>query len=224
MGQQAAIFEKQVQRTLRLRHLLHLPTDYGVDPRRTWPLILFLHGVGERGEDIELVKKHGVAKVAERQPDFPFIAVSPQCPEYTWWSDHIEALDGLLAGVCDRYAVDLDRVYLTGLSMGAYGAWHLATVYPLRFAAVVPICGGGAWHLGFPERVCTLKDTPVWAFHGALDDVVPLAESEKMVNALVACGGEVRFTVYPHAPHDSWTETYDNAELYAWMLRQRRRH
>ena len=114
--------------------------------------------------------------------------------------------------------IDPTRIYLTGLSMGGYGTWHMAVTYPQKFAAVVPICGGGGWMYGFPKRVCALKDVPVWAFHGALDPVVPLQASQDLVNALNECGGEARLTIYPEALHDSWTQTYDNPELYQWLL------
>jgi predicted peptidase len=222
MTQQAHTFEMQITRQVRLNYLLFLPEGYGADPQQTWPLILFLHGAGERGDDLELVKKHGIAKVAEQREDFPFVVVSPQCPQDTWWSAYVEALTALLDEIVATHAVDRDRLYLTGLSMGAYGTWHLATMYPERFAALVPICGGGPWFLGFPERVCVLREVPVWVFHGAKDDVVPLEESRKLVEALKACGGDVRFTVYPDAMHDAWTETYDNPELYEWFLKHRR--
>jgi len=222
MGQLANVFETRITKTVHLNYLLFLPNGYGADPEENWPLILFLHGAGERGDDLSLVKKHGIPKMVEQQEDFPFIAVSPQCPQDSWWSDHIEAINGLLSDITTTYAVDTDRVYLTGLSIGGYGTWHLATVYPERFAGVVPICGGGAWFLGFPENVCAIKDVPVWAFHGAKDDLVPLEESEKMVETLKACGGNVRFTVYPDADHDSWTRTYDSPELYEWLLKHTR--
>jgi len=222
MVQKAHSFEKKVLKTLRLDYLLFLPQGYGSDPQGRWPLILFLHGAGERGDDLALVKKHGIPKIVERQNDFPFIALSPQCPADSAWWVHNDALDALLDEIVGTYAADPDRLYLTGLSMGGYGAWHLATLYPHRFAAVAPICGGGLWFFGFPENVCRLKDVPVWAFHGAKDPAVPLEESEKMVEALKDCGGDVRFTVYPDAGHDSWTETYDNPELYEWFLQHRR--
>jgi len=160
--------------------------------------------------------------VVEQGDDFPFIAVSPQCPQDTWWSDHIASLDALLNEISDRYAVDSDRVYLTGLSLGGYGAWHMAVTYPERFAAVAPICGGGLWFHGFPERVCALKDVPVWAFHGAKDQVVPPGETETLVKALRKCGGDVHCTIYADAEHDAWTRTYDNPELYQWFLAHRR--
>jgi predicted peptidase len=218
MTQQAHSFEVQITKTVRLNYLLYLPKGYGTDPHKKWPLILFLHGAGERGDDLELVKVHGIPKILKRRKTFPFIVVSPQCSEDAWWPGEVEALAALLDEVVARYAVDPERVYLTGLSMGGFGAWSLAMARPERFAAVAPICGGGN-----PGRVCVLKDVPVWAFHGALDPVVPLARSEEMVNALKACGGDVRLTVYPDAEHDSWTRTYDDPELYAWFLRHTRK-
>ncbi len=215
------MLERQITRSIRLPYLLHLPRDYEADPERRRPMILFLHGAGERGDDLEQVKVHGIPKVAEAL-DLPFIAVSPQCPVDTWWSDHLDALDLLIDDVAARYAADPDRLYLTGLSMGGYGTWHLAAVYPDRFAAIAPICGGGAWHAGFPGRVATLKAVPTWVFHGAKDRVVPPRESRRLVRALQAAGGDVRLTLYPEAGHDSWTETYENPELYAWFLSHRR--
>ncbi len=203
--------------TVSLRYLLFLPRDYGADPDKEWPLILFLHGMGERGDDLDLVRIHGIPKIVERQPDFPFVAVSPQCPGETTWRDHHLILKGLLDAIVANYAVDTARIYLTGLSMGGYGTWSTAMTYPKLFAAIAPICGGG-----FTEFVSELKEVPVWAFHGAEDEVVKLEMGQRMVDALRACGGNVRFTVYPGVGHDSWTETYDNPELYEWFLEHRR--
>jgi len=221
MSQQAQKLVKRISRTVKLDYWLYLPHEYGQDTTR-WPLILFLHGMGERGSNLELLKKHGIPKIAAQNPDLPYIAVSPQCPGDSWWTDQTAALDALLRNIMQRYAVDPDRVYLTGLSMGGYGTWHLAAAYPHRFAAIVPICGGGLPMYGFPERVAVLKDVPVWAFHGAKDETVPLAETQKLVDVLQRVGGNVRFTVYPEAGHDAWTATYGNPELYAWLLAQKR--
>ena len=221
MPQEACLLDTTITKQVRLSYLLHLPTGYGEKEQR-WPLILFLHGMGERGDQLALVKRHGIPKIAEEWSDFPFVAVSPQCPADSTWALQHDALLALLDDILARYAVDPGRVYLTGLSMGGYGTWELASAHPERFAAIAPICGGGTPFLGFPARVCTLKDVPVWAFHGAKDTVVPLGESEKMVAALRACGGNVRFTVYPEAGHDAWTETYANPELYAWFLSHHR--
>ena len=218
MIEQEKALEAQITRTVKLNYLLHLPDGYNTEQGQTWPLILFLHGAGERGDDLSLVKTHGIPKVAMLLDEFPFIAVSPQCPSDHWWSDYLEVLIALLDETIASYAVDPGRIYLTGLSMGGFGTWHLAVEYPDRFAAIAPICGGGVWAYGFPERVCAIKHLPTWVFHGAKDAVVPLESSEVLVEALQACGGNVRFTVYPEAEHDSWTETYENPELYQWFL------
>lgn len=204
-----------------LGYLLHLPANYQSDQR--WPLILFLHGYGQSGDDVDAVRAQGIARIVSEQPDFPFIAVAPQCPWHTWWPELAEDLDVLLDQISSSYAVDPARIYLTGLSMGGFGTWYLGTTRPQRFAAIAPICGGGYWFHGFPQRVAALKDTPVWAFHGAKDDVVPLAASQQLVDALQEAGGDVRLTIYPEAAHDSWTETYNNPELYAWFLQHRRK-
>lgn len=223
MTQQTHHFETQITRTIRLLYLLHLPPGYRQSRRRKWPLIFFLHGAGQRGYEVEQVKKHGIPKIVEQQADFPFITVSPQCPPEVWWVTKLEALNTLLDEVIAAHVVDITRIYLTGLSMGGYGTWHWAAQNPERFAAIAPICGGGVELLGFPEKVCALKGMPVWAFHGAQDTVVRLEESVKMVEALKACGGNVRLTIYPEAEHDSWTETYDNPKLYRWFLKHSRR-
>ncbi len=214
--------EAEARIPVRLGYLLHLPGDYRKDPDKRWPLILFLHGMGERGDDLEKVKIHGIPKLADKNPDFPFVTVSPQCPADSVWTAQLPALEALLDLVLDHYAVDPARVYLTGLSMGGYGSWALGSQSPQRFAAVVPICGGGRTEAGFPAKVAALKGVPVWAFHGADDAVVPLAESEKLVDHLRSVGGDVRLTVYPDCGHNSWERTYDNPYLYRWLLKHHR--
>jgi len=216
-GQSEQMFEKEITKTVSLRYLLYLPKGYGEKKEQKWPLLLFLHGAGERGTDINLVKKHGPSKLIEQGRDFPFIIVSPQCPANAWWTEMTDSLAPLLDEVQSKYAVDPDRVYLTGLSMGGFGTWTLACRYPERFAAIAPICGGGEWYLTY-----RLKNVPVWAFHGAKDPVVPLRESTEMIEALKRTGGDAQLTVYPEAEHDSWTETYNNPKLYDWFLSHRR--
>jgi len=214
-GQHAQAFEKTITKTLTCKYLLFLPESYGQKDHR-WPMILFLHGAGERGDDLELVKKHGPPKIVEQRKDFPFIVVSPQCPGASWWTDEIEVLINLLDDIVARYEVDTTRIYLTGLSMGGYGTWALAWMYPQRFAAIAPICGG------YPFMAERLQNVPVWAFHGAKDNLVPVKESEEMVQAIKAAGGDAKLTVYPDAGHDSWTATYNNQELYDWLLQHRK--
>ncbi|MBI5773934.1 MAG: alpha/beta fold hydrolase [Verrucomicrobia bacterium] len=223
--QTAQVFAKKLSRAHRLKYLLFLPRGYDAKSRQRWPLLLFLHGAGERGANLKLVAKYGPPKIAPHQPGFPFILVSPQCPARTMWDP--DALLALLDDVTARHRVDRRRVYLTGMSMGGFGAWRLAIAEPQRFAAVVPICGGGdvlPIFLAEPARERALRTLPVWAFHGACDEVVPLAESERMVQALRQAGAtDVRLTVYPDAGHDSWTETYDNPKLYEWLMSHARK-
>jgi len=211
--QKEARLEKQIPVTLD--YLLYLPADY--EQQDAWPLVMFLHGAGERGDDLELVKKHGPPKLVENGKQFPFILVSPQCARGDWWSSKPLELMALVDEISEKYKVDESRVYLTGLSMGGFGTWMLAAYAPERFAAIIPICGGG-------EVLATraLRNMPTWVFHGAKDPVVPLTRSEVMVTALERSNKQVKFTVYPDALHDSWTATYDNPEVYQWLLEQKR--
>ncbi|MGE5672319.1 MAG: prolyl oligopeptidase family serine peptidase [Mycobacterium leprae] len=213
--QQAQAFTGEIRRQVSARYLVYLPEGYGQEPAKRWPLILFLHGSGERGDDLALVRKHGPLKVVGEGTALPFVIVAPQCPADQVWS--LDVLEGLLDHTLADYAVDPSRVYLTGLSMGGYGTWEWGLQSAGRFAAMAPICGGG-------NRISAYfaGTVPTWAFHGAKDDLVPAAESERMVEALRERGVEVRFTVYPEARHDSWTETYNNPELYEWFLSHQR--
>lgn len=208
-----------------LKYLLFLPKGYEGDKAKRWPLMLFLHGAGERGNDIWKVTTHGPPKMVTQNPDFPFILVSPQCPEGQVWSSDV--LLGLLDEVVGKLRVDAHRVYLTGLSMGGYGTWDLGMKYPERFAAIVPICGGGELIpilLANGPRGQALKSLGVWAFHGGKDPVVPTEESQRMVGLLKKIGAaDVKLTIYPEAGHDAWTETYNNPELYTWLLSHQRR-
>jgi predicted peptidase len=210
-NQKAARLDKELRVTMD--YLLYLPSNY--NEKEKWPLMLFLHGAGERGSNLDLVKKHGPPKLISKGKEFPFIVVSPQCPKNRHW-EPIE-LTVLLDDVTSKLKVDTDRIYLTGLSMGGFGTWALAAYSPDRFAAIVPICGGGdtIW----AKRIAHL---PVWVFHGAKDPGVPLKRSQEMVDALKKAGDNVNFTVYPDAGHDSWTATYDNPKLYKWLLEQKR--
>jgi predicted peptidase len=215
--QNAQNFEKTITKVVKANYLLYLPKDYGKEADKKWPLILFLHGSGESGSDIEKVKMHGPPKLVAGGKEFPFVIVSPQSPaSRIGWP--VETLNILLDEILQKYSVDPDRVYLTGLSMGGFGTWAFASANPERFAAIAPICGGGD-----PFRARRMKDLPIWVFHGAKDPTVPIKMSEDMVEALKKAGADVKFTVYPEAGHDSWTATYDNPELYTWFLEHTRK-
>jgi len=212
-GEQGAqTFSKKVTKMVDCNYLLYLPADYG-KANKTWPVIMFLHGAGERGNNPEVVKKHGPPKMIAQGKQFDFIVVSPQCPNDIWWTEQTDILINLLDEIEKKYRVDTDRVYLTGLSMGGFGTWALAEKYPQRFAAIAPICGGEERYMA-----SRLKNVPVWAFHGAKDKTVPVERSQEMVNEVKVAGGDAKLTIYPEAEHDSWTETYENRQLYEWFL------
>lgn len=177
------------------------------------PLILFLHGVGERGTDLQLIKQYGIPDRVATVSDFPFITVSPQCPKDSYWTEETETLKELLIHCVQTYKADPERVYLTGLSMGGAGAWRLAIDHPHLFAALAPICGKS-----YPKEAHALKGLPVWIFHGEEDDVNPLTHSKDMAEALLEEGADVLLTVYPEVGHDSWTKAYETEELYRWFL------
>jgi predicted esterase len=197
-------------------YLLSLPDGYNADTSKKWPLVMFLHGSGERGNDIGKVEVNGPPKLVAAGKKFPFILVSPQAKEdEDGWEP--ENLYHLLVYLKKTYRADPDRIYLTGLSMGGFGTWKLATNHPEEFAAIVPICGGGdtsmAWRLRY---------TPVWCFHGALDNVVPVSKDEQMVASVRKYNPSVKFTVYPDLYHNSWERTYNNDSLYTWLLAQKK--
>ena len=199
---------------MKLDYSLYLPQGYEKEGK-AWPLVLFLHGAGESGQDLNKVKVHGPPKLVEAGKEFPCIIVSPQAPRMGW---DVPTLNALLDDLVATLKVDKDRIYVTGLSMGGFGTWALAAAHPDRFAALVPICGGGN-----PEEAKKLKNIPNWVFHGAKDRVVPPNRSEAMVKALQSAGAtHVKFTLYPNADHDSWTETYNNPEMWDWLLKQKR--
>lgn len=203
------------------KHITDSPLPYLLfDPgsAQPAPLVLFLHGAGERGHDLGLVATQGLPAALLKQSPFPepVRVIAPQCPADSWWTLELTALSELLDEALTRYPSDPARVYLTGLSMGGYGSWHLAQKYPERFAALAPICGGG-----IPPLAGRLKGLPIWAFHGDQDEVVPLTVSQAMVAAVNAAGGSARLTVYPGVGHDSWSRAYGEPELYRWLLSQK---
>ena len=219
-GQAEKRLEKKVDVKVDGRYLLYLPVGYEKGAEKKWPMMMFLHGAGERGDNLNLVKIHGPAEMVEKGKEFPFILVSPQCPAGKWWteSEQLLFLKALLDEIEAECNVDKSRVYLTGLSMGGFGTWALAIEQPERFAAIAPICGGGMKFLAY-----RLKNVPTWVFHGEDDDVVPLSYSQGMVDSLKLAGGDVRFTVYPKTGHDSWRKAYADEELYEWFLSHRRK-
>lgn len=199
-----------------LPYLFSQPGGNGAPGR--YPLIFFLHGAGERGRDLDMIRHYGIPKMAARWKDFPFFTVSPQCPPHTYWEDLDTVLLALLDDILARYPVDPGRVYLTGLSMGGHGTWVLGLQEPQRFAALAPVCPPFPNVLNLPQRLLAIKEKPVWVFHGGKDDVVPVEHSRRMVDMLRKLDAPVKYTVYPNARHDSWIQAYADPGLYGWFL------
>ena len=201
------------------RFWLYLPKRYEEKAEESLPLIIYLHGSSRRGRNIEEVKANGLPPVLDTKDDFEFVVASPQAlSNYPWqesWrpDDLILLLDHLI----ETYRIDPSRIYLTGLSMGGYGTWACIAKHRDRFAAAIPICGGGD-----PAWAKSIGDLPIWAFHGGDDRVVPAQRSEEMVEAIQSVNGNARLTIYPGVGHDSYTRTYANPEIYQWLLNHSR--
>lgn len=188
---------------------------HGFMPEKKYPVILFLHGAGSRGEDSQKLYSNPYFSCIEKHEDFPFISVAPLCSENTWF-DMFERLKAFVLQLVQLPFVDAGRVYLMGASMGGYATWQLAMSLPEIFAAIVPICGGGMyWNAG------RLINVPVWAFHGKKDATVLVQESINMVDAVNRCGGNAKLTIYPENGHNAWSDTYENPEVFEWLLQQK---
>ena len=211
------IIQQEIYDPSTLNYLLFLPRDTSATINGKYPLIISLHGIGERGSDLWRVKGEGLPKILDGKDTFPFIVVSPQCPSSTEWyfNDGVQLqIDKLIDSVIARYPVDTSRIYLTGFSMGGIGTLDLAIRYPHRFAALIPI----AFRIEDGWNVCTIKDIPMWAFHGQLDPIIPLFKAQSVIDTLSSCGGNPTFTIYSDLFHDAWTRTYNNSEIYDWLL------
>lgn len=198
-----------------LRYWLYTPEAEA--PADGWPLVVFLHGAGERGDDLQKVTVHGPPKFAAAGGELPYILVAPQCPTGIGWEPLGYPLWQLVDELLAAHPINPDRIYLTGLSMGGYGTFGIGALAPERLAAIAPICGGAEARIAR-----TLADVPAWVVHGALDMAVPVGESVKAVRALREAGGDPRFTIYPYAGHDTWTRTYGDPAFWEWLLAQRR--
>ncbi len=201
--------EQVLRRGMGFEYWLYLPSDYGQKPL---PLVIFLHGIGlKHANEVKINAPPARVDAGEK---FPFVLVSPFWKS-KWWSS--EELIALIDAVAVEHKVDRKRIYVTGLSMGGFATWDLACRYPDRFAAIVPICGGGK-----PDQAAKMKDVPVWAFHGALDKTVKPEESERIVEALRKIGARPKLTIFPNAGHVCWPEVYRDPAMYEWMLSHRR--
>lgn len=179
---------------------------------KKYPVIIFLHGVGTRGNNLDMLFENPYFQITDKYSEFPFITVAPQCSEDTWF-DMFEKLKGLVKHIYDMPFTDKNRIYVMGASMGGYATWQLAMSMPEYFAAIVPICGGGMYWNAY-----RLSALPVWAFHGAKDDCVFAEESRKIVDAVNKNGGNAKLTVYPENSHDAWSDTYGNHKVFEWLL------
>ncbi len=199
-------------RHFNFSYVKYLPKDY--DETKKYPLVFFLHGAGERGDDPEVACRHGYMKhVRERGTEYPFIFVAPQCPDGKYWGCFTESLLAFLDYICEALPVDTDRVYLTGLSMGGTGTWMLAMAAPERFAAIAPICGSGIYWNGY-----ALTKVPVMVYHGDCDEIVPIYDSISMVKSVNRHGGDAQIKILYNFAHDAWDIAYEGDELYTWLL------
>jgi predicted peptidase len=210
--QHSAEFAGTVTSHVQMRYLLFTPKAYENSGDKKW--IVYLHGGSRRGKYVEQLREpgFGLPAIVDRSESFPFVVVSPQCPEGEYWTD-TEAVIALLDEVMSKYAIDASRVYLTGHSMGGFGTWYLAYKHPEKFAAIAPMSASlvtTAW-------ASRLKMMPIWAFHGEKDNLVPVSDTQDLIDRLRALGNEVRFTVLPNRDHYI-LDTYDNQELYSWFL------
>lgn len=190
-------------------------TPEGYDGSKPYPLVVFLHGAGERGEDLSLVARHGFFEHVKEGHKYPFLMVGPQCPKGKYWGNYIESLNLFLDHIQEKYNVDKSRIYLTGLSMGGTGTWLWLLANPERFAAAAPVCGTGIyWYTD------SIANKPVWMFHGDEDEIVPIQESYNMVQSMKRWGKEPRLTVLKGVGHKAWNYAYHD-ELAEWFLQYR---
>jgi len=211
------IVQQEIYDSSTLNYLLFTPRDSSAVEDGKFPLIISLHGIGERGEELWRVKGDGLPKILDGKNDFPFIVISPQCPLSTEWyyNDGIQLkLNKLIDSAIVRYPVDTNRIYLTGFSMGGIGTLDMAIRYPDRFAAIMPI----AFRIEDGWDLCIIKDIPFWGFHGQHDPIIPLYKAQSVVTTLINCGGNPLFTIYSDLFHDAWTRTYGNPAVYNWLL------
>ena len=198
-------------------YIEYLPENF--DSCKKYPLLFYLHGAGERGDDLDSIAMHGYLQyVKEENAEYPFIIIAPQCPDGKYWGCFTESLLNFLDFVCEKLPVDKSRVYLTGISMGGTGTYMLAMAAPERFAAIAPICGSGiCWYAG------ALKNIPTYIFHGDCDTVIPITESTTMLKNINLSGGNAKMDIYNGVGHNAWDYAYKGDKLYKWMLKFKKR-
>ena len=197
-------------------YVKYLPADY--NESKKYPLVIFLHGAGERGDDLDVASRHGYMKyVREEGKEYPFIFIAPQCPAGKYWGCYTESLFAFIDDICRELAVDEKRIYLTGLSMGGTGTWMLAMADPDRFAAIAPICGSGIYWHG-----TVLAKMPIFMYHGDCDKVIPISESVTMMRNINLSGGNAKLKICYGIEHNAWDIAYSDTELENWFLSHRK--
>jgi len=206
----------QSEHYYNFNYIRYLPKDF--DENKKYPLVFFLHGAGEWGDDLDQITRWGYLQhVKDEGKEYPFILIAPQSPRNHYWGCYTESLLAFLEEMCSELPVDRDRIYLTGASMGGTGTWMLAMAAPHIFAAIMPVCGTGIYWFG--ESIIHM---PIYAVHGDLDDIVPVQESINMVGAVNRCGGDAKLQILEGVGHDAWNYAYASDELLDWLLSQRR--
>ena len=198
-------------------YIQYLPKNF--DKCEKYPLVVFLHGAGERGSNLDDIAMHGYLQyVKEQGAEYPFIIIAPQCPDDKYWGCFTESLLSFLDWICESLPVDKSRVYLTGLSMGGTGTYMLAMAAPEKFAAIAPVCGSGVcWYSG------ALKNVPTYIFHGDCDTVVPIYESITMLRNINLCGGNAKMQIFHGVGHNAWDFAYKGDKLYKWLLKHNKK-
>ena len=209
--------EKETVSVENLQYYLYFPKEYEETENDKFPLLLFLHGGGEAGGTLEDLKTNGPPKLLAEGKEFPFLILAPQNPyKRKWWNTR--AVMQLMDTIIESNRVDIDRIYLTGLSRGGSAAWELAVQYPDKFAAMAVVCG----MTPVPYAAWINKKLPIWVFHGTEDKSIPISESQNMVNKLEEMGYDVTFTKYDGVGHNAWVRAYNTQELYEWFMNQKR--
>ena len=219
MVTQTHYFNAKTDKELDLQYALYLPNDYP-DTGKMHPLVLFLHGAGERGDNLDLVKRQGIPKLIDDGNSFPFITIAPQCPGEGYWDrpEYVRSLISLIKEIMKTYDVDKTRIYGTGLSMGGFGTLAIAIKDPGLFAAIIIVCGGADL-----KKIGRINQLPIWLFHGDEDSVIPVENSLSIYDSLKPINKHVFLTIYKGVGHDSWTETYENEAVYEWLLTYRKK-
>jgi predicted peptidase len=208
----------QTKEMVNYKYLLYLPENYA-ENTKTYPLVIYLHGGGQRGTDLLKLNEYGLPYLISKGQNFKFIIASPQCPEGKYWSTD-NWIDSLLNDLNAKYRIDTSRIYLTGISMGGYGVFTAAMDQPERFAALLPLCGG--CNDIDTARICNLKNIPIWAFHGTADDKIPIFETERIVRKLNNCQGKIRFTRLENEGHAIQYIYESKPEIFDWLLKQKK--